>query len=110
MFGVHPHLLNITAPLLWLLSVTESIALPPNWDTLMPRFYFHRRLNGELSRDLRGLLFDNIETACAHAVHRTPTRLSKSLRSTANTYISTEVSNGERILRVVRGSVVIERR
>jgi hypothetical protein len=76
----------------------------------MPRFYFHQRSNGRLEEDRRGRLFESLDDACAHAVCRTPSFLGKSLRSTTNTYFSTEVTDGKRSLCVIRGTVIIERR
>ena len=75
----------------------------------MPRFYFHRRSNGLLARDPRGLLFNGMDAACAHAVQRTPTTAGKFIRPEANTCLGTEVPDGTRSLRVARGSVIKER-
>ena len=76
----------------------------------MPLFYFHQRSNGKLAEDGRGRQFGNADQACEHAVHRTPTLLRKLLRSTSNTYHSTEVTDGEHSLCVVRVTVIVERR
>jgi len=76
----------------------------------MPRFYFHHRSNGQLVKDQRGLRFPNAEQASAYAIRRTSDVLGKTLSSTNNTYLTIEVTNGERSLCVVRGTVIIERR
>jgi hypothetical protein len=75
----------------------------------MARFYFHRRSNGALARDERGRDFGSEDEACAHAIHSTPILLGNALRSMANTYFSTEVSDGQRSLCVVRATVTIEK-
>jgi hypothetical protein len=74
----------------------------------MSRYYFHRRANGELARDRRGRQFESHDAACDHAVRRTPSILGKLIQSTTNTYLTTEVTDGERSLFVVRGTVIIE--
>ena len=76
----------------------------------MPRFYFHHRSNGQLVEDQRGLQFPNAEEANAYAIRRTSDVLGQTLSSTVNTYLTIEVTNGERSLCVVRGTVIIERR
>jgi hypothetical protein len=76
----------------------------------MPRFYFHHRSNGKLKEDQRGLQFPNADRARTHAIRRTSDVLGKTLSSTNNTYLTIEVTNGERSLCVVRGTVIIERR
>jgi hypothetical protein len=76
----------------------------------MPRYYFHHRANGQLEEDQRGLQFPNADKALTHAIRRTPDVLGQTLSSTANTYIAIEVTDGERSLCVVRGTVTIERR
>ena len=77
---------------------------------LMPRFYFHHRSNGQLVEDQQGLQFPNAEEASAYAIRRTSDVLGQTLSSTVNTYLTIEVTNGERSLCVVRGTVIIERR
>jgi hypothetical protein len=76
----------------------------------MPRFYFHHRSNGQLNEDQRGLQFPNADKALAHAIRRSSHVLGRILRSSENTYLTIEVTNGERSLCVVRGTVTIERR
>ena len=76
----------------------------------MPRFYFHHRSNGQLNEDQRGLQFPNADKALAHAIRRTSDVLGRILSSTENTYLTIEVTNGERSLCVVRATVTIERR
>ncbi|MDB5575777.1 MAG: hypothetical protein JWR80_953 [Bradyrhizobium sp.] len=75
----------------------------------MPRFYFHKHLNGKTVTDRRGTPLRNENDACAHAVRCTPLVLRKSASRTTNTYLSWEVSDGERTICVVRGKVVIEK-
>ena len=76
----------------------------------MSRYYFHHRTNGELASDRRGRQFESHDAACDHAVRLTPAILGKLIQSTTNTYLTTEVTDGERSLFVVRGTVIIERR
>ena len=76
----------------------------------MPRFYFHHCSNGHLVEDQQGLQFPNAEEASAYAIRHTSDVLGQTLSSTVNTYLTIEVTNGERSLCVVRGTVIIERR
>jgi hypothetical protein len=76
----------------------------------MPRFYFHKHLNGQTVPDRRGTSLRNENEACAHAVRCTPLTLRKSASSGKNTYLAWEVSDGQRTIYVVRGNVVIEKR
>src|ERR1700688_4172687 len=76
----------------------------------MPRFYFHKHLNGQTVPDRRGISFRNANEAFAHAVRCTPLALRKSVSGGKNTYLAWEVSDGERTIYVVRGNVVIEKR
>jgi hypothetical protein len=76
----------------------------------MPRFYFHRHFNGQLAEDRRGRQFGSIEEACEHVVHGTPRALRKTIRSRGDTYLTTEVSDGERTVAVIRTKVLIEKR
>jgi hypothetical protein len=75
----------------------------------MPRFYFHQHLNGQVAEDRRGRQFANIKEACEHVVHRIPAVLRKTIRTTRNTYLATEISDGKRTLAVVRAKVIIEK-
>ena len=75
----------------------------------MPRFYFHKHLNGQTVPDSRGISLRNKNEACARAVRCTPLALRKSASSARNTYLAWEVSDGERTVYVVRGTVVIEK-
>jgi hypothetical protein len=75
----------------------------------MPRFYFHKHLNGQTVPDRRGTLLGDENEACAHAVRCTPLALRKSVSSGKNTYLAWEVSDGERTIYVVSGKVVIEK-
>jgi hypothetical protein len=74
----------------------------------MPRFYFHKHLNGQTVPDRRGTSLRNRNEACARAVRCTTSALRKSVSSVRNTYLAWEVSDGERTIYVVRGTVVIE--
>jgi hypothetical protein len=76
----------------------------------MPRFYFHKHINGQTVPDRRGTSLRNENEACAHAVRRTPLILRKLAISGKNTFLAWEVSDGERTIYVVRGKVVIEKR
>jgi hypothetical protein len=76
----------------------------------MPRFYFHKHLNGQTVSDRRGTLLRNKNEARARAVRCTPLALRKSVSSKKSTYLAWEVSDGERTVYVVRGTVVIETR
>ena len=75
----------------------------------MPRFYFHKHLNGQTVPDRRGTLLRDENEACAHAVRCTPLALRKSVSSGKDTYLAWEVSDGDRMICVVRGKVVIEK-
>jgi hypothetical protein len=76
----------------------------------MPRFYFHKHLNGQTVPDRRGISLRNENEAWAHAVRCTPLALRKSVSPGKNTYLAWEVSDGERTIYVVRGKVVTEKR
>lgn len=78
---------------------------------LMTRFYFHRSMNGRrLSEDLRGRLFESSAEAWVHAFRRAPAFLKEAVRTkTENTYLSTEISDGTRILYIVRAKVTSEK-
>jgi hypothetical protein len=76
----------------------------------MPRFYFHKHLDGRTVLDRRGTSLSNENAACAHAVRCTPLALRKSASHGKNTYLAWEVSDGERTIYVVRGTIVIEKR
>ena len=75
----------------------------------MPRYYFHKHLNGQRVPDRRGTLLRDKKEACARALRCTPWALRKSVSSGKNTYLAWEVSDGERTIYVVRGKVVIEK-
>jgi len=75
----------------------------------MPRFYFHKHLNGQTVPDHRGTSLRDETEACAHAVRCTPLALRKSVSGGKNTYLAWEVSDGKRTIYVVRGKVVIEK-
>ena len=75
----------------------------------MPRFYFHKHLNGQTVRDRRGTSLRNENEAFAHAVRCTPLALRKSVSRVKDTHLAWEVSDGERTICVVRGKVVIQK-
>ena len=77
----------------------------------MPRFYFQQYMNGRRSAEgRRGRDFGSVAEACAYALCRAPDLLRKNIRATAkDTYLSTEVSDGERTLYIIRGKVTSER-
>ncbi|SED17763.1 DUF6894 family protein [Bradyrhizobium erythrophlei] len=77
----------------------------------MPRFYFQQHMNGRrLVADRRGRLFGNVAEACGYARCRAPRLLSKALRSAPkDTYLSTEVSDGNRTLFIIRGKITSEK-
>jgi hypothetical protein len=75
----------------------------------MPRFYFHKHLNGQTVSDRRGTSLRSENEACAHAVRCTYLALRKSVSGGKNTYLAWEVSDGERTIYVVRGKIVIEK-
>jgi hypothetical protein len=75
----------------------------------MPRFYFHRHLNGQFAEDQRGRQFANVKDACEHAVHRTPLILRTTVRATRNTHLATQISDGKHTVCIVRGKVLIEK-
>ena len=75
--------------------------------SLCPDFIF---ITGQMDKDLSGLQFPNVDEAVTHALGRTSDVLGRTLRSTANTYLTIEVTSGERSLCVVRATVTIERR
>jgi hypothetical protein len=76
----------------------------------MPRFYFRQSINGQrMAKDQEGREFTNVAQACIHAVRRAPGLLRKILRPQANTYLSTEISDGERTQFIIRGKVTCEK-
>jgi hypothetical protein len=75
----------------------------------MPLFFFHQHLNGRLEKDRIGRRFPSVDDARVYAVHRIPAILRKTVSSTTNTYVATEVSDGEHTLCVVRAKVIIQR-
>jgi hypothetical protein len=62
-----------------------------------------------MAKDRKGREFASLTEACTYAVRRTPGLLRKTLRLDANTYLSTEISDGERTLFVIRGKVTSEK-
>jgi hypothetical protein len=52
--------------------------------------------------------FPSLKEACEYAVHLTPSVLRKVALAACNTYLATEITDGKRIVCVVRGKVLIE--
>ena len=77
----------------------------------MPQFCFHQHLNGRrLADDRQGRQFGSVAAACTYALRRAADLLRKNLRVTAkDTYLSTEISDGEHTLYIVRGKVTNEK-
>ena len=74
----------------------------------MEHFYFHVRSNGHLVEDQHGRQCADLSHACAFAIRRTPSLLSKVIQAT-NTYVTTEISNRhKRTVCVVRATIVRE--
>ena len=61
----------------------------------MPKYYFHRHLNGMVVRDQSGTSLRDESEACAYAVRCTPLTLRKSVIPRRNTYLALEVSDGQ---------------
>ncbi|MET4072667.1 hypothetical protein ABID58_007496 [Bradyrhizobium sp. S3.2.6] len=76
----------------------------------MPRFYIRQYINGQqMAKDQKGREFANAAEACTYAVRRAPGLLRKIMRPQANTFLSTEVSDGERTRFIIRGKVTSEK-
>lgn len=60
----------------------------------MPRYFFHEYVRGERNADPQG--------------QQMPANLKKAELDAHDTYLATEVSNGNKTLFVVRGKVVVE--
>ena len=77
----------------------------------MPQFYFRQYMNGQqMAKDGDGREFASLTDACTYTIRRAPGLLSKILRLDANTYLATEISDGERTLFIIRGKVTSEKR
>jgi hypothetical protein len=76
----------------------------------MPRYFFHQHVRGQKTEDPLGTLLPTDGAACHRAVQRTPAGLKRAEQHSRNTYVATEVTNGNRTLFVVRGTVVVEKR
>ncbi|MET4275741.1 MULTISPECIES: hypothetical protein [unclassified Bradyrhizobium] len=76
----------------------------------MPRYYFHQHVRGKKTEDQRGELFPTNAAACHRAAERMPAGLKRAAERSRNTYVTTEVTDGSRILFVVRGTVIVEQR
>jgi hypothetical protein len=75
----------------------------------MPRYFFHQHVRGQKTEDPRGELFPTDGAACRRAAQRMPASLKRAAEPLRNTYVTTEVTNGNRTLFVVRGTVIVER-
>jgi len=75
----------------------------------MPRFYFHRNLNGQSVVDVRGTRYPDEATARKQALNRAAAFISKANDRADETYFGIEVTNGERTAFIVRVSLTIER-
>jgi hypothetical protein len=75
----------------------------------VPKFYFHQHLNGRFVEDRRGREFASVKEACEHAVRRTSAVLRKAAAPTGNIYPATEISDGNSIVCVIRGKLLIEK-
>ena len=74
----------------------------------MPRYFFHEHVRGERTEDLRGTILPDDHAARHQAVQQMPANLKKSELDAHDTYLATEVSNGNKILFIVRGKIVVE--
>jgi len=74
----------------------------------MPRYFFHQHVSGQKTDDLLGKLFATDAIACHRAAQQIPADLKRAAVPSRNTYVTTEVTNGNRTLFVVRGTVVVE--
>ena len=84
--------------------------IPRSGSNLDAPSLFSSSFKWTVKEDQRGLQFPNADKALTHAIRRTSDVLGQTLSSTVNTYLTIEVTNGERSLCVVRGTVIIERR
>jgi len=74
----------------------------------MHRYYFHDRLDETITKDSKGVLFQDDETAVHHAVERTHILLKAAIRRKSGIDTATEISNGTRTIYVVRGKIAAE--
>ncbi len=76
----------------------------------MPKFYFRHYVNGQwITNGFRGREFASPSEACTYAVSCIPDLLRRVLRLDTNTYLSTEVSDGERTRFIIRSKVTSEK-
>jgi hypothetical protein len=75
----------------------------------MPRYFFHQHVRGQKIEDARGKLFPTDRAACHRATQRMPAGLKRAAERSRNTYVATEVTDGNRTLCVVRATVIVER-
>jgi hypothetical protein len=71
----------------------------------MRRYYFHDHLDETVTRDNKGALFQDDQTAIHHAVERTHIRLKGAIRRKTGIDTTTEISNGKCTIYVVRGKI-----
>ena len=69
----------------------------------MPRYFFHQHVRGKKTEDTRGTLLQTNAEACHRAAERIPGGLKRAAVRSRNTYLATEVTDGNRTLFVVRG-------
>jgi hypothetical protein len=75
----------------------------------MPRFYFHRYLNGRRIEDKQGKMCPSAHEACSCALRLTPSHLSRAVRQANNNHLAIEVTDGRRTFYIVRGKTLVER-
>jgi hypothetical protein len=76
----------------------------------MPRYFFHEHVRDQRNEDLSGTILPTNRAACHRAMQRTPRNLKKAEDLSCDTYVATEITNGQRTLFVVRGKITVERR
>jgi hypothetical protein len=75
----------------------------------MPRFYFHRHLNGRREQDEQGTVLQTADEACSWALRRTPAALRRAVRHANNNYLAIEVTDGRRTFCIIRGKTLVEK-
>ena len=76
----------------------------------MQGYFFHQHVRGQRTEDSRGKLCVTDAAACHRAAQEIPACLERAAVRSRNTYVATEVTNGNRTLFVVRGTVIVEGR
>jgi hypothetical protein len=75
----------------------------------MPRFHFHKYLNGQLLQDVRGRRYPDEDAACRQALNQAAAFSSKANNYPDETHFGIEVTNGERTACSIRVSLTIKR-